>query len=131
MSLKAQDQRGNAAALLYGGSNELSICLVTRDSAGDVIAAAAGFTHVASDPGTLEIDTTMAMPESGQNPGLMLVAGRVSTAAARVEIQREDGVDVHATVASGYFLAWWPTEAKAVQVVALDKAGSELARIQP
>ena len=130
-SLRAQDQRGTAAALLFEDGGQLSVCLVTRDNAGAVVAAAAGASHLASNPGTLAVDTTLSAPASAQNPGVMVVAGRISPAAASVDVHREDDIVVHATVTSGFFLAWWPSEAKVVQVVALDHAGNVVAEVRP
>ena len=131
MNLVAQDQRGNAAALLYRGGDQLAICLVVRDSAGSVVATTTGFTRLAEFGGALSVDTILSAPPAGQDPGIRIVAGRVSAHATRVDLAREDGTSVGATVRAGSFLAWWPTDDDATEAVAKDSHGATLARVQP
>lgn len=131
MELVAQDQRGNAAALLYRGGNELAICLVVRDSAGTVVATTTGFSRLAEFEGTLSVDTILSQPRTGQNAGIRIVAGRIDADVTRVDVTREDDASVEATVKSGSFLAWWPTDEDALEVTAKDARGATLARVEP
>lgn len=127
MSLVAQDQRGNAAALVYAAGSELAICLVLKDTKGDIVTAASGVSHLEGPAGTLRVDTALAMPRSANSEGLRIVAGRVSPAAKAVNVERTSGPTVVATVASGYFVAWWPSDADATVVTAADAGGAPIA----
>lgn len=127
MSLVAQDQRGNAATMLYAGGGQLSICLVLRDGTGAVVAAASGLTRLAGSADPLVLDTGMSSDKSPQSDGLWIVAGRVTPEVRSVIVSRTAGPDVAATVSSGYFVAWWPTADKATTITAKDAAGTELA----
>ena len=58
------------------------------------------------------------------------LGGRISVPAAQVVVRFSDGHAVAASVANGYWLAWWPkSEALAVRVVALDAIGLEMAGV--
>ena len=124
MKLVAQDQRGNAATLVYADGNQLAICLVARDSAGDVVAAASGVSHLAAVAGSLSVDTGLEAPATGNSPGVRILAGRAAAPIAAVNVTRADGVTVSATVRDGYFVAWWPNTEEAASVSAFDRYGS-------
>jgi hypothetical protein len=123
MTLMAQDQRGNAATLLYAEDGELALCLVAKDSAGSIVAAASGFTHLEAPDGPLSVDTGLSAPESAQSPGVRIMAGRAAAPIAAVQVARSDGVEVIATVSSGYWVAWWPTSTEGTTVTATDSDG--------
>ena len=129
MSLVAQDQRGNAATLLYAGSGQLSICLVLRDNTGAVVAAASGATILEGGGGALVVDTGLSAPRTADSAGLQIVAGRVGPSVKAVEVARADGVTVDATVSSGYFVAWWPTDDRAERVTAIDAVGATMTTV--
>jgi hypothetical protein len=122
--LVAQDQRGNAATLVYADGNQLAICLVARDSAGDVVAAASGVSHLEAVAGSLSVDTGLEAPATGSSPGVRILAGRAAAPIAAVTVARADGVTVSATVRDGYFVAWWPNTSDAVSVNSTDRHGS-------
>ena len=124
MKLVAQDQRGNAATLVYADGNQLAICLVARDSAGDVVAAASGVSHLEAVAGSLSVDTGLEAPATGSSPGVRILAGRAAAPIAAVTVARADGVTVSATVRDGYFVAWWPNTSDAVSVNSTDRHGS-------
>jgi hypothetical protein len=123
MTLVAQDQRGNAATLLYAGGGELAICLVLRDAKADVVTAASGVTHLAATVEPLSVDTALSAPRSANSAGMTIVAGRVGPSVSGVRVARSDGVDVEATVSAGHFVAWWPTQDSADSILALDRGG--------
>ena len=129
MSLVAQDQRGTAATLVYAGGGELAICLVVRDPSGAVVAATSGVGHVEGRSGALTFDTGISAPKAANYPGLRIVAGRVDATVKSVKVSRADGVKVDATVNSGYFVAWWPTDDDAVNATAIDSSGATLATV--
>lgn len=127
MSLVTQDQRGAAATLLYAGRGEVAICLVVRDAAGAVVAVTSGVSHLGDRRGLLKIDTGISAPKSPNYPGLRIVAGRVDRSVKGVKVSRADGVTVDATVSSGYFVAWWPTDDEVASVTATNSAGVTVA----
>jgi hypothetical protein len=53
----------------------------------------------------------------------------VDRRASEVEIRLTDGQSMTASLANGYWLAWWPGSALAVRVVARDAAGVVLADV--
>jgi hypothetical protein len=129
MRMIGQDQRGSAAAIVFAGNGQLSICLVTRDKAGKVVATASGLTRLEPRASSLSVDSGLSQPETSNFPGLTIVAGRVGGDVSSVEVARADGVLVSATVTSGYFLAWWPTTDEIARVTAKDKRGGPVAEV--
>lgn len=129
MSLVAQDQRGTAATLVYTGGGELAICLVVRDPSGAVVAATSGVSHLEGRSGALTFDTGISAPKASNDPGIRIVAGRVDAIVKGVRVSRADGLTVDATVNSGYFVAWWPTDDDAVNAIAIDSSGATLATV--
>lgn len=126
MPIVVQDQRGTAATILFAGGGQLSICVVTRDGTGTVVAAASGETRLEPTAKTVTIDSGLSAPKTANFPGLTVIAGRVGHGAASVVITRSDGADISATVASGYFVAWWPSTDKASTVAAKDATGTTI-----
>jgi hypothetical protein len=129
MSLVAQDQRGTAATLVYAGGAELALCLVVRDSSGAVVDATSGVSHLDARTGALTFDTGISAPKTPNYPGLRIVAGRVEPTVKGVKVSRADGLKVDATVNSGYFVAWWPTDDDPVNATAIDSSGAVLATV--
>ena len=126
MPIVVQDQRGTAATILFAGGGQLSICVVARDETGRVVAAASGMTRLEATANTLTIDSGLSAPKTANFPGLTVIAGRVGQGAASVVITRSAGADITATVASGYFVAWWPSTEKASTVAAKDASGTPI-----
>jgi hypothetical protein len=104
--------------------SDLSICVVARDETGHAVAAATGSSHLAGGIDTLSVDSGMSIPSHDGFSGLTVVAGRVERSVSRIEIARNDGTRIEATVSAGYFVAWWPTTGKAVTVAGLHADGT-------
>ena len=77
----------------------------------------------------LTFDTGISVPKNPNYPGLRIVAGRVDPTVKGVTVSRADGLKVVATVTSGYFVAWWPTDHDAVSATAIDSSGITLATV--
>jgi hypothetical protein len=122
--LAVQDQRGSAAVLIYAGGGELTLCLVARDRTGAIVAAASGGSHLLPAPGPLSVDTGLSAPASAQSAGIRIVAGRAAAPVTAVVVTRSDGLQVTATVSSGYWVAWWPSELAEQSVSAMNSAGA-------
>jgi len=124
MRLVAQDQRGNAATLIYAGGGDLTLCLVAQDSTGTIVTAASGSTHLEAAGGPLVVDTGLSAPASSTSPGVRILVGRASAPITSVNVVRSDGVDVAATVSSGYWVAWWPSTVTGTSVRSTDSHGA-------
>lgn len=59
-------------------------------------------------------------------PGDHLLGGPASSDVAAVTVTLADGSTIEATVASGYWLAWWTNGVGSAQIVATDAAGNIL-----
>jgi methylglyoxal synthase len=127
MRLMAHDQRGTAATLVFVGAGQLSLCLVATDSTGDIVAAATGTTRLEAMSGPLSVDTGLSAPAGNKSPGVRIMAGRALPPISAVDVVRADGVDVKATVASGVWVAWWPSTTEGTNVRAVDWNGSVVA----
>jgi hypothetical protein len=58
------------------------------------------------------------------------LGGRVAPGAARVVVSLADDRAVVASLLDGFWLAWWPTIAPAVRVIATDASGAEIATLE-
>ena len=78
----------------------------------------------------LQVLSVKAPEGNGVHPGQKVtwVGGRVDGSVARVEVETSDGT-LEATVAHGYFAAWWPgNDGDTAVVLARDGHGRQLAR---
>lgn len=130
MRMVGQDQRGNAAAFLFASNSQLSMCLLVEDNSGAVVVATTGSARLAAVADALIVDSGISQPAGAGTGGLTIIGGRVAEAVSSVAIERADGADVSATVADGYFLAWWPTSSEADRVVAKDARGTQVAAVR-
>lgn len=127
--LLVQDQRGPTAALLFQQGQNLVTCVASRGGSGAIEAAAAAYSRIVPSEG-LSIVTEMTSPAGSGYPGLRVVVGSVGGPATSVVLERADGGVVTASISSGYFMAWWPTETVVTVVTSTDASGHRLARIQ-
>lgn len=75
-----------------------------------------------------EVLRTVAVPGQLNGPDAARIAfGLVSPDVHAVKVVTADGVEVTASVRSGYFLAWWPSGADAAKVKAFAATGELLA----
>lgn len=75
-----------------------------------------------------EVVRTIAVPGQLNGPDAARIAfGLVSPDVRAVKVITADGVEVTASVQSGYFLAWWPSGAGAANVKAFAATGELLA----
>ncbi len=110
---------GNAGASAESGS--VSVHSQTGSApAGDGQSPSGGFTSVSvsgTSSGDLQnvVQTHLSTPADGP---YTLVDGRTASGVTGVTLVRDDGQDVVATVADGWFVAWWPdsTDTTSAQV---------------
>lgn len=104
------DTRGSSTLLVYLRGHTNDMCLAGRSGAAGTVAGEASEEIPA--PGRIVVQLV------GGGPGLTgnqayFVDGTVNPAVTGVALVLEDGTKVHATVAAGWFAAWWPGHERA------------------
>ena len=98
------DSRGPYTAAIYADSTTSDVCLSGNGvsmSSSSTSAAPASVTA-----GRIQLDGGGTRDSAGN--ALTLVDGRTGAGVTGVTIKRSDGSSVQATVANGWYLAWWP-----------------------
>ena len=98
------DSRGPYTASIYADSTTSDLCL-----SGNGVSMSSSSTSVAPvsvAAGQIELDGGGTRDAAGN--ALTLVDGRTGAGVTAVTIERRDGSSVQATVANGWYLAWWP-----------------------
>jgi hypothetical protein len=98
------DSRGPYTASIYADSTTSDLCL-----SGNGVSMSSRSTSVAPASvaaGQIELDGGGTRDSAGN--ALTLVDGRTGAGVTAVTIERRDGSSVQATVANGWYLAWWP-----------------------
>jgi hypothetical protein len=98
------DSRGPYTASIYADSTTSDVCLSGN---GVSMSSSATSTEPASvAAGHIQVDGGGTRDSAGN--ALTLVDGRIGAGVTAVTIERSDGSSVQATVADGWYLAWWP-----------------------
>ncbi len=121
------ERRGDYTTMLVATGGTVSLCA-------DWVGAAS---KDQARGGTLEGMTTGARLDEGVSVLTLGVPGQVNGSDAvrfaygmtapnikSVVVTTSKGVDVTATVADGYFVAWWPSGAEIARIGAVDRAGN-------
>jgi hypothetical protein len=107
-------------------------CLLRVDAAGatsvDSVVRLAPSAIAAAHDRQIRLTTLLDLDD--RQGGRSLVIGRVGTNAAGVKIRFRAG-DVSASMAHGWYIAWWPVAPDAGIIAALDAAGGVVASIAP
>jgi hypothetical protein len=98
------DSRGPYTASIYANSTTSDRCLSGNGISMSSSSTSAAPVSVA--PGQIELGGGGTRDSAGD--ALTLVDGRTGAGVAAVTIERSDGSSVQATVAGGWYLAWWP-----------------------
>jgi len=98
------DSRGPYTASIYADSSTSDVCLSGNGVSMSSSSTSVVPTSVAA--GQIQIGGTGTRDSAGN--ALTLVDGRTGAGVTAVTIKRSDGNSVHATVANGWYLAWWP-----------------------
>ncbi len=122
-----QDRRTAATAgFLLANATSFGSCLLTTGTGG----SSSGWgPPPAAMTGPLTIDDN-GSGSSNSGPSLWELGGRVGPGVAGARVVLADGRQVVATVANGYWMAWWPTFGPAREVLATDLAGNQVADVQ-
>lgn len=100
------DTRGPFTAAIYANG---STCV---DGNGIEIRSDNGGGEPSLAPGTIELNGLGQSDSDGH--ALTMVDGQVGAGVTSVTVARSDGSSVQATVANGWYLAWWPGSERAV-----------------
>jgi hypothetical protein len=98
------DSRGPYTASIYADSTTSDVCL-----SGNGVSMSSRSTSVAPASvaaGQIQLDGGGTRDAAGN--ALTLVDGRIGAGVTALTIERSDGSSVQATVANGWYLAWWP-----------------------
>ncbi len=130
--LLVQDQRGSAAAILYRVGDSAVSCVLAVEGSGRIVAASAAASRITPKTGALSVDGWSVVPAgdiSRGDTGLARLFGRAPAGTSSVIVSRSDGTIVTATVAHGYFLAWWPSDEGATAIDARDASGKVISHV--
>jgi hypothetical protein len=98
------DSRGPYTASIYADSTTSGVCLSGNGVSMSSRSTSAAPASVAA--GHIQLDGGGTRDAAGN--ALTLVDGRTGAGVTAVTIKRSDGSSVQATVANGWYLAWWP-----------------------
>jgi hypothetical protein len=120
-----QDRRtAISAGFLIQNANSFGSCLISSGS-GPSSSGWGPWPAAMSGPLTID-DNGSGSFGSGQATEL---GGRVDTSASSVNVTLADGRTVRASVANGYWFAWWPNAGRAATVTAAAADGTVLATV--
>lgn len=118
----AEKRGSTTSALLFSGSG-LGVCVGSEGQRyGALLDLPAQPTSASA------VSVGLAVTVAGPEP-TGVVAGRVGTDVASVTLKTTDGRSMQATTQDGYFLAWWPSTARADSLTAFRADGSEVANL--
>ena len=126
------DARGENVATAVMAEDERAIeCRARIDSAGGVtidrvlrLAPTAG---PPSEGDQFAVTDLVTVPD--REGDRLLMTGRIETAGLQVKVLFDDGAEVIASTANGWFAAWWPGRVRPRQIVAVDPQGAVVATI--
>ncbi len=123
LHLTLQDQRGAVALFFYRGQGDYWACFLTPNGHGGYDPSVTGISGATAP--YIGVDH-FGFTGGGTNGIAPAVAVMGETDAGKVVIERQDGVNVEATVSDGFFVAWWPGSAGFKNLIAYDASGSEI-----
>jgi hypothetical protein len=98
------DSRGPYTASIYADSATTDVCLSGNGVSMSSSSTTGAPASVAA--GQIQVDGGGTRDSAGD--ALTIVDGRTGAGVTAVTIQRSDGSSVQATVANGWYMAWWP-----------------------
>jgi hypothetical protein len=98
------DSRGPYTASIYADSTTGDVCL----SGNGISMSSSSTSAAAASVAAGQIQAGGGGMRDSAGNALTLVDGRIGAGVTAVTIERSDGSSVQATVAGGWYLAWWP-----------------------
>jgi hypothetical protein len=114
------DSRGPYTASIYADSTTHDVCLSGNGVSMSSKSITPGTVSVAA--GQIQLNGSGARDGAGN--ALTLVDGRTGAGVTAVTIERGDGSSVQATVANGWYLAWWPGTVSATNAQVTTASGT-------
>lgn len=114
------DSRGPYTASIYADSTTSDVCL--SGSGVSVSSRSISAAPVSVAAGQIDLDGGGTRDSAGN--ALTLVDGRTGAGVTAVTIERSDGSYVQATVANGWYLAWWPGTVAATKAEVTTASGT-------
>ncbi len=125
VTLLIQDRRTDwTAAFLFTSGAQFGSCFVSSAEGGAV--GGSGPLPEAMTGGLTIDDESSGGVAAGHARDL---GGRLAAPVVSVLVELEGGQTVVASVGNGYWLAWWPLDARATAVVGLDASSAEVERV--
>ena len=126
VALVLQDRRTEwTAGFIFRGATTFGSCIVT---------SAQGASSGGSGPSPVPFGEALSIDINGFGDAgggtAHELGGQVEPEITSVLIALSDGRTVTASVGSGYWLAWWPTDAAATTVTGFDEAGAEVVTVE-
>ena len=125
VTLLIQDRRTDwTAAFLFTSGAQFGSCFVST-AEGGTGGGSGPQPEAMTGPLTIDDDSS-GMVAAGQARDL---GGRLAAPVVSVLVELEGGQTVVASVGNGYWLAWWPLDARPTSVVGLDASSAEVERV--
>lgn len=134
LPLVVVDQRGRGAVALFAEwrpeGRASMMCFSAADEAGQVMAGGGGSsTGALESPATGPIRLFTANRNRSEWGTYTAYAGSTEPSVIQITVERNTGSVVIASVANGYFVAWWPGDAYATRIIAYGPGGTILSEI--
>jgi hypothetical protein len=114
------DSRGPYTASIYANSTTGDVCL-----SGDGVSVSSRSTSQApASVAAGQIQSSGGGTRDSAGNALTLVDGRTGAGVTAVTVDRSDGSSVQATVANGWYLAWWPGAVAATKAEVTTASGT-------
>jgi hypothetical protein len=126
------DARGENVATAVMAEDERAIeCRARIDSAGgvtiDLVLRLAPTAGPPSEGDQFAVTDLVTVPD--REGDRLLLTGRIETAGLQVKVRFDEGAEVIASTANGWFAAWWPGPVRPREIVAVDPQGAVVATI--
>jgi hypothetical protein len=114
------DSRGPYTASIYAGSTTSNVCL----SGNGVSMSSSSTSQAPASIAAGQIQSSGGGTRDSAGDALTLIDGRTGAGVTAVAIERGDGSSVQATVANGWYLAWWPGTVAATKAEVTTASGT-------
>jgi hypothetical protein len=114
------DSRGPYTASIYADSTTSDVCL----SGNGVSMSSSSTSQAPASVAAGQIQSSGGGTRDSAGNALTLVDGRTGSGVTAVTIDRSDGSSVQATVANGWYLAWWPGDVAATNAKVTTASGT-------
>jgi hypothetical protein len=126
LPLVAHDRRGEVTLAFFTDGHTYASCAMEGTDRGGYVVTAVGWIQGERTGPVRLLSGMRSGGGSAGSPPLRRVIGDVAPEVSSVVIERAEGEAVTATVSGGYFVAWWPTDADILRIIAYDEQGNEL-----